>query len=350
MTTQIVEYSKTEAALADLAQRYKGVVFDVATTVGMTTARKGRAEIRGYRTALETLRVEIKAPALERCRLIDAEAKRITAELIALEEPIDALIKNEEQRREREKAEKERQERERVERIQAAIAKVGNDAASMAGKSSEQIAVAIETVSMFEVGEWAGEFKEQAQAAKDAARAKLDELHAAAVAHEEEQARIKAERVELARLKAEQEQRQLEEQIRNAEDRRKREEEESAARAKIEAEERAARERILEHQRKADAERAEADRIAREKREAEELEARRKQAEEDARLKAERDRIRVERIAIEERERKAREDEAELMGGRKMLETFVQRFGRRKEFAPVAAAIKAFLAEAKAAA
>ncbi len=31
MTIEIVEYSKTEAALSDLAQRYKGVIFAVAT-------------------------------------------------------------------------------------------------------------------------------------------------------------------------------------------------------------------------------------------------------------------------------------------------------------------------------
>ena len=79
MTTEIVEYSKTEAALADLAQRYKGVIFDVATLPGMMTARKGRAEIRGYRVALEKTRIEIKAPALKRTQQIDSEARRITA-------------------------------------------------------------------------------------------------------------------------------------------------------------------------------------------------------------------------------------------------------------------------------
>ena len=40
MTTDIVEYSKTEAALADLARRYKDVVFDVTTRDGMATAIK----------------------------------------------------------------------------------------------------------------------------------------------------------------------------------------------------------------------------------------------------------------------------------------------------------------------
>ena len=61
MSTEIVEYSKTDAALADLASRFKGVVFEVATREGMGAAVKARAEVRGYRVDLEKTRVEIKA-------------------------------------------------------------------------------------------------------------------------------------------------------------------------------------------------------------------------------------------------------------------------------------------------
>lgn len=58
------------------------------------------------RTSLEAKRKELKAPALERSRLIDSEAKRIESEIRSLEDPIDALITAEEQRRERERAER----------------------------------------------------------------------------------------------------------------------------------------------------------------------------------------------------------------------------------------------------
>lgn len=90
MEYQIAEYNQTAAALAELRTRYVRP-YDVSTTAGMTEAKAARAEIRGYRVALEKTRVEIKAPALERTRLIDAEAKRITAELLAIEEPIASL-------------------------------------------------------------------------------------------------------------------------------------------------------------------------------------------------------------------------------------------------------------------
>lgn len=378
MTTAIVEYSKTEAALADLAQRFKDVVFDVRTTQGMTLARKGRAEIRDYRVALEKLRVEIKAPALERCRLIDAEAKRITTELLMLEAPIDTVIKLEETRKEKERLERERIERERVERIQAEIDAFGDAPIAMLGKPSTEIATAIENAEKLEIGESFAELKDRAQTAKEAALMRLRKLHSSAVEREAEEARLNAEREELARLKAEQAERERAEQARIIEERRKRNEEENAARAKLEADQRAARERIEAEERasrlareaadrqareareaeerKAAAERAEADRIAREKREAEEREARQRQAEEDARLKAERDRLEAERREQEERDRKAREEHeakereerrqhAELLDGRNMLTMFVKTFGHRKEFAPVAAAIQAFLDE-----
>lgn len=98
MTTAIKEYSETEAALAKLSQDYKGVVYDVTTVEGMGAARKGRAELRTYRTSLEKMRVHLKEDILVRGRLIDGEAKRITAELESLETPIDEQIKKEEKR------------------------------------------------------------------------------------------------------------------------------------------------------------------------------------------------------------------------------------------------------------
>jgi len=354
MSTAIVEYSATEAALADLAQSYKDVVFDVATTTGMQTARKGRAEIRKYRVDLEAKRIEIKAPALERCRLIDAEAKRITVELLKLETPLDELIKSEETRKARENAEKERMEAERIAKIQEHIAGYGLLAASMSGKSSTVIAEAIAKMEKLFIGEWAFEFKEQAQAAIDAALTALVEAHQAALDREAEQARIKAEREELARLKAEQAQREREEQARIAMQVRVQAEAEAHARAKIEAEERAARERIEAEERKARLAREEADRKAREVIEAEQREARKKQAEEDARIAAERKRLDAERQAQEDRDRKARQAEEakereiqrqanELIDARAMLETFKQRFGHRKEFATVICAIDELL-------
>jgi hypothetical protein len=115
MTTEIVEYSKTEAALSELASKYKGVIFDCSTREGLATAVKGRAELRSLRVALEKTRKEIKEPALRRTQLIDSEARRITAALEALEVPIDEQIKKEEARKEFERTRAEREAKEKAE-------------------------------------------------------------------------------------------------------------------------------------------------------------------------------------------------------------------------------------------
>ena len=99
----LTEYNPTEAALADLRQRYADVAFDLTTTKGDKEARAARKELVTLRTSLEAKRKELKAPALERAKLIDTEAKRIEAAILELEEPIDAQIKADEARRERER-------------------------------------------------------------------------------------------------------------------------------------------------------------------------------------------------------------------------------------------------------
>lgn len=54
---EIVEYSKTETALATLRERYRGVVYDVSKREGMTAAKDARAEsikeFRGITAAIE---------------------------------------------------------------------------------------------------------------------------------------------------------------------------------------------------------------------------------------------------------------------------------------------------------
>jgi colicin import membrane protein len=115
----IAEYRPTEAALADLRTRYGAVVYDVTDPKTMVLAKAARKELRDVRVALEAERVRIKAPSLQRSRDIDSEAKRITVEIEALEDPIDAQIKAEEGRKAAEKEAAEQAERDRVAAINA---------------------------------------------------------------------------------------------------------------------------------------------------------------------------------------------------------------------------------------
>lgn len=258
---QITEYSTTAAALSELRNRYTGP-FDVATSKGMALAKEARAVVRGYRTSLETLRKEIKAPALERCRLIDDEAKRITAELLKIEEPIDTAIKAEERRKEEEKAAKAKAEAERVATIQARINAIRNRANAVANKSAAEIRAALEQVDAIKLleddfdkllGCDFEEFLPDAIKAFDETLDTLKNLLIERVAFEEEQARqqaereaeaarLRAEREELARLRAEEMARQAEQARIEAEARKIEEARLKAERAALESELRAQRE------------------------------------------------------------------------------------------------------------
>ena len=314
VVTEIAEYRQTAAALSDLRHRFRGVAFKVATTKGMDEAKKARQEVKGYRTALENKRKEIKAPALERCRLIDDEAKTITAALLEIEEPIDQQIKAEEARKEAEKAAKAEAERQRVAAIRTQIDAIKNHAAFAVGKSADAVLKILSGVEGFDIGEDFQEFRPEAEQAKAETLDKIKALHEAQVQHEAEQARITAERAELARLRAEAEAREREAAAARAEQERK----DREARAEQERKDREAREAVEREQAaKLAAERAAHEAELRKQREAQEAELkaqREAQAKADAEARAAREaeekRLAAERaeIARQQAEAKAKAD------------------------------------------
>lgn len=255
-TTAIQEYSKTDAALADLSQRFRSVVFDVSTTKGLSDATQSRAEIRGYRTSLEKTRKEIKEPALERCRLIDAEAKRITAALVELEEPIDEQIKKEEARKEAIKAAEAEKEASRIRFIQDRIASIVAVPGSVAGRTSDEIQIQLNVMDDEPPPTWAEEFTPIATDALARAKETLTLMVSGAKAQEEakraDDERIRAEREELARLREEarlrDEQERVDRQAREVEEQRQKVIRDAEA-AKI-RDQQAAEAKRLENQRK----------------------------------------------------------------------------------------------------
>jgi colicin import membrane protein len=265
--------------------------------------------------------VELKAPALERSRLIDAEAKALTAELVALEKPIDDQIKAEERRKEVEKAAREQAEREAAAVIQGRIDAIRALAIIPAGVKAAGISVSIDNLNAVEVSlEAYGDRAGEAGQAKVQTLARLGELHEAAAAFEAEQARIASEREELARLRAEQEAHdkaerdriaaeQAAEAKRLADERKAFEKEQAAARAEAKKREDADRVRRDEEDRKAREARAAEDlRIARERAELEAQQRAIREAEEAkaaAERKAEQDRL--DAIAKQQREAAAAE-------------------------------------------
>lgn len=195
-TTAIAEYSPLEAGLADLRHRFENVVFDVTSSKGNTEARAARLELVRLRSALELKRVELKAPALERSRLIDTEATRIKKAILELETPIDAAIKAEEQRKEAKRQAKIDAERKRIADIQDRIAELrGHPSLPM---QSALIAEHIEDLERIEVDDSFQEFRPAAEAAKRQGLERLRAQHAEALAREQEAERLAAESARLA--------------------------------------------------------------------------------------------------------------------------------------------------------
>lgn len=286
-TYEIAEYNGVAAALHQIEVRYAGRVYDVLTKQGMEDAKIARREIRTTRTGLEKLRKELKEPALRRCQLIDAEAKAITQRLVAIEGPIDDLIRNEELRVENEKQEKARQESLRVALIQERM-EAFNVMPTWGAKAAD-IMRRLREVQDTPIDDTFAELQDAATIVKAQAITRLTTLHAEATALEVEQERLRKVAEENERLMAEErkrnEERLAEERVKAEAERQERiaaqkklDEAAAAERERLAAEARAAR----EAQEQAIREKAAADLAAAEAAE----EAARQQALSDAKCKS----------------------------------------------------------------
>ena len=84
---QIVSEAEAEALKAQYLE------FKVTTKSHYDTAKEAVKKVKKLRTAIEDRRVELKQPALEYGKLVDAEAKKFTAFLLPVETHLSAEIK-----------------------------------------------------------------------------------------------------------------------------------------------------------------------------------------------------------------------------------------------------------------
>lgn len=292
VSTALTQFDKVAAGIGSLTKQFGGVLFDVQTTKGMTAAKEARAAIRAPRYEIERLRKVAKAPLLAIGKRLDSAAARITGELMAIEDPIDEQIKNEESRKEREKAEATAREAARIAALVRRVDELRNLPVQASGKSSAQIAELLFSAETLVIGPDFEEFQDEAARVHSASVAALRGLKADAEAQEAERARIAAERAELAKLRAEAAEREASERARIAEEERK-------AREQREAEQRAFVQRRAEEEAAARAAREEADRLAAEERRKADEDAAAERARQQAELDAERQRIAAQRAAHE---------------------------------------------------
>lgn len=224
VSTAVVEFDKVQAGLSELGSKYKGVLFPVDTAEGMRDAREARAIIREPRYEVERIRKAAKAPVLALGRQLDAKAREITDALLAIETPIDDLIKVEENRKEHERLAK-------IEAEQAAARKIEEERLAAERAELERLRA--------EIAKRDAEERAKREADEAAARALREE------AERQERAALEQQRKEQAaeRARIEQENKRLADERAaleraQAEARRKAEAEESAKRAELAAEQR----------------------------------------------------------------------------------------------------------------
>ena len=201
--TPLVKYSATEAGLATLKADLAGKTYDLKTVKGNDAARGDRLRCVTLRTTLEKRRKEFKAPALAYGKLIDTEAARITAEIEALEQPIDEQIRADEARREAARVEAARIEAARKERHRTNLDLIRSYLlrAQEPGMTAARLMAGIEFLASqsYPAAEWE-EFEAQALAAQIETLQCMHKIHAQLVAREAEAARQEAIRAENERV------------------------------------------------------------------------------------------------------------------------------------------------------
>lgn len=211
--------NEIEQQLHDLAKRTTDIVVIVSP--------EDRAQVHGALMTLKNQRIAIenagkvaRDDANKFAKAVIAEAGRLCSIIEPEEGRLFDLRKKWDDAREAEKQAKIAAEQKRVADLQQRVTDLRGNRTLTPMAGSARISEVMTDLEGMTVDASFEEFEQQAREAKESGLAWLRELHASAVAHETEQARIKAEREELARLRAEEEKRQAAERARIAEEER----------------------------------------------------------------------------------------------------------------------------------
>lgn len=194
----VVALGVTDARLAELRAEYQGLTITDGDDESYRTVSTAIKTITSLRTHVEERRLEVKRPLLRRCKILDDEARRITAELKAIEDPLVAERTRVREAKRKAKEQREREERERVEALEERV----EDLKALANADDPQrppdadptsadLEVAYSTLRAREITrEEFEEFYERAIEIRGDALAALPDRIAAAKEHEAEAQRI----------------------------------------------------------------------------------------------------------------------------------------------------------------
>lgn len=102
ITQALAQYQPTDAAIAEMKQRFGALqVTGLDDRAGLAAVHEAHMEVRGIRVQVEKKRKFLKKDSIEYGRQVDGEAKRITALLLEVEEPLaekESIVAKEKER------------------------------------------------------------------------------------------------------------------------------------------------------------------------------------------------------------------------------------------------------------
>lgn len=102
ITQALAQYQPTDATIAKMSEHFGALeVTGIDDRAGLAKVHAARMEVRGLRVRVEKTRKELKKDALEYGKRVDGEAKRITALLLEVEEPLaekESIVAKEKER------------------------------------------------------------------------------------------------------------------------------------------------------------------------------------------------------------------------------------------------------------
>lgn len=207
----LAQFADAEKTVTALAEKYRSVAYDCATTKGMADAKAARLDLReNGRYAVQRAEARVKTEVNDLKRVMAGEVDRLVAIVRPVEDAIDGQIKAEEARKEAERAERERQaaeaariEAERRQRLEDGIATLAGYVGKAQGKTAAQMAAGIAFVEKIQIdpAHWQ-EYAERAAQTLAATLEALRALHAAQVKAEADAAELEALRREKAEREA----------------------------------------------------------------------------------------------------------------------------------------------------
>lgn len=264
----LIEFRKQDEVIAEIREKYTGMT---VAQHGYKAVRAARLELKTLRCSVENLRKDLKADVLERGRLIDAEAKRLTALLEPIENALAAEEKAEDDRKAAElQAIKEAAEKKLQARVDAVVALGGTpQILVLRAMDEERFEAYLQEVEReSEAREQARLIEHQERARREAEeeeaeRKRIQEARDAELARQQEELRQRELELAEARRLEEQEAKRLREELEQLQADLRRQQAETAERERVAM----AEQRRIEAERAAEEARKEAERLEAERQE-----------------------------------------------------------------------------------